>query len=69
MYFRDQKASFFPCESSKYYHIVVLGLILPTLRILTAIALWSIEIVMQIRVYILFNCSKRVRLKAFLLKT
>lgn len=32
----------------------------PTIRILGAISLWSIEVIMQLRVYALFDCSKKV---------
>ncbi|KAJ4490991.1 hypothetical protein J3R30DRAFT_165340 [Lentinula aciculospora] len=30
------------------------------IRVVSAISLWSVEIVMQLRVYALYNCSKRV---------
>ncbi|TEB18924.1 hypothetical protein FA13DRAFT_1744961, partial [Coprinellus micaceus] len=32
----------------------------PTIRVVGAISLWAIEIVMQLRVYALFNCSRKV---------
>ncbi|KAJ3860001.1 hypothetical protein EV359DRAFT_67684 [Lentinula novae-zelandiae] len=32
------------------------------IRIVSAISLWSVEIIMQLRVYALYNCSKRVAL-------
>ncbi|KAF5342153.1 hypothetical protein D9611_001400 [Ephemerocybe angulata] len=32
----------------------------PTVRIVGAVSLWAIEVVMQIRVYALFNCSRKV---------
>ena len=32
----------------------------PTIRVVGATSLWAIEIVMQLRVYALFNCSKKV---------
>jgi hypothetical protein len=32
----------------------------PTIRMLGAISLWSIEVIMQLRVYALFDCSKKV---------
>jgi len=32
----------------------------PTVRIVGAISLWSVEIVMQMRIYALYNCSKKV---------
>ena len=66
-YFQAQKSSFVPRKSSRYCYIVF-ALIPPNIRILGAIGLWSIEIVMQMRVYILFNRSKRVRRKTFLVK-
>jgi hypothetical protein len=34
----------------------------PTMRIVGAISLWSVEIVMQIRIYALYNLSKKVAL-------
>jgi hypothetical protein len=33
----------------------------PATRVAGAILLWSIEIIMQMRIYILYNSSKRVR--------
>lgn len=30
------------------------------IRVVGAISLWSVEIIMQLRVYALFKCSKRV---------
>ena len=68
MYFQGQKWSFVIRESSKYCY-TVFALIPPTIRILGAIGLWSIEIIMQMRVYILFNRSKRVRRKAFFVES
>ena len=41
----------------RIFHIVCSD---PTIRIVGAISLWSIEIMMQLRIYILFNRSKRV---------
>jgi len=32
------------------------------IRIMSAISLWSVEIIMQLRIYALFNCSKKVAL-------
>ena len=34
----------------------------PTIRVVGAVSLWAIEIVMQLRVYALFNCSRKVGL-------
>jgi hypothetical protein len=31
------------------------------IRVVGAISLWSVEIIMQLRVYALYSCSKRVR--------
>jgi hypothetical protein len=32
------------------------------IRVVGAVSLWSVEIIMQLRVYALYSCSKRVRL-------
>ncbi|KAJ3542372.1 hypothetical protein NMY22_g3534 [Coprinellus aureogranulatus] len=32
----------------------------PTIRVVGAISLWAIEVIMQLRVYALFNCSRKV---------
>ncbi|KAJ8455097.1 hypothetical protein ONZ45_g19053 [Pleurotus djamor] len=32
----------------------------PTIRVIGAIALWSVEIIMQLRIYALYDCGKRV---------
>ncbi|KAJ3542373.1 hypothetical protein NMY22_g3533 [Coprinellus aureogranulatus] len=32
----------------------------PTIRVVGAISLWSIEIIMQLRIYAIFSCSKKV---------
>jgi len=46
-----------PCEFITFCNLVCSD---PAIRILGAVSLWSIEIIMQLRVYILFNQSKRV---------
>ena len=30
------------------------------IRVIGAVALWSVEIVMQLRIYVIYHCSKRV---------
>lgn len=37
------------------------------IRVVGAVSLWSVEIIMQLRVYALYSCSKRVRLFPVLL--
>ena len=32
----------------------------PTIRVVGAISLWAIEIIMQLRIYAIFDCSKKV---------
>ncbi|KAF7321149.1 hypothetical protein HMN09_00203000 [Mycena chlorophos] len=36
------------------------------IRVVGAVSLWSVEIIMQLRVYALYNCSKRIALTNFL---
>lgn len=57
MHFQLRKSCYNPCEFIAFYNLVRSDL---AIRILGAVSLWSIEIIMQLRVYVLFNQSKRV---------
>ncbi|KAG7094295.1 hypothetical protein E1B28_007896 [Marasmius oreades] len=37
------------------------------IRVVGALSLWSVEIIMQLRVYVLYNCSKRIAIINFFL--
>ena len=34
----------------------------PLLRIAGAISLWSVEMIIQLRIYVLYKCSRKVRI-------